>query len=54
MTIRDHSPTETSKTPYARPELVMFGSVRNATGGSTGSATDNGVMNAKMEGASGM
>ena len=40
------------KTHYSRPELTVFGSVRNATGGSTGLEGDNGpngmMANTKM------
>ena len=39
----DHIAAQRSvKTPYSRPELTVFGSVRNATGGSTGLEGDNG------------
>ena len=36
------------KKAYARPQLTVFGSVRNLTGGSLGTAGDGGVMNMLM------
>lgn len=34
---------EKTKAPYERPQLVVYGSVRNLTGGSTSSESDAGM-----------
>jgi len=39
---------KTGKTSYARPELKVFGSVRNLTGGSLGTVGDAGIMSMQM------
>jgi len=36
----DNSPGSTARASYSRPELTVYGSVRNLTGGSTGSMSD--------------
>jgi hypothetical protein len=39
-TMTEHSANLTAKTAYQRPELKVYGSVRNLTGGSSGSMND--------------